>query len=238
MTKKSKKPPAEPEHTDGAAAAVAEQPGAADGVQETHAAPAAQDPQPTDGADAGDEHQAVPTRSLVSVLEEIIGLAPELREHLQPVLTSAGYAAPENSQLVWRRAAAVLEEHASNHPLRAEIAAAFAGKPYTTPRAQVIGAPAQELRLSYIPPTMFLSSSVPHLLDEIGTLEGELIAKIEHRTQKSPMPHGMHAPHARLVAEVAVLRAVVAALVNAAATDKDLLSIELHAALAREVAVG
>ena len=68
-----------------------------------------------------------PVRHLALVLAEIIAIAPDTKSSLEPIRLSAMYSAPENMDLWWHNAAAVLNNEFSEHPLCERIAAIFSG---------------------------------------------------------------------------------------------------------------
>ncbi len=68
-------------------------------------------------------------RNILSVLNAIVDVAPDLLEPLKLVYERARYLAPEAQQECWHQAANVLEKHAANHPKADQIQATFSGKP-------------------------------------------------------------------------------------------------------------
>ena len=66
-------------------------------------------------------------RSLSTVIDSIVAIAPDLEQHLSSVRTSSTFAAPEMQYIWWNKAAMILTNYASDHPKSNEIAAIFGG---------------------------------------------------------------------------------------------------------------
>lgn len=66
-------------------------------------------------------------RSPSVVLDAILAVAPDLEPHFASTRTSMRYAAPEVQGQFWHRIALILNEVATDHPKKPEIAAIFAG---------------------------------------------------------------------------------------------------------------
>jgi hypothetical protein len=72
-------------------------------------------------------------RQLHEVIDQILAIAPDLKDALAGTRSSCVYQPPECQPQLWDRAALVLNTNASEHPKRDEIAAIFSGK--VTPAA-------------------------------------------------------------------------------------------------------
>lgn len=67
-------------------------------------------------------------RQLHEVLDQIIAIAPDLRDVLSGTRQSCVYQPPECQPELWNRAAMILNANAADHHKRDEIAAAFSGQ--------------------------------------------------------------------------------------------------------------
>ena len=67
-------------------------------------------------------------RNIVEVIDQIIEVAPDLKDALASVRGSAMYSAPERVPFWWDMAAERLNMVAHDHPKRDEIVAIFSGK--------------------------------------------------------------------------------------------------------------
>ena len=68
------------------------------------------------------------SRNLVAVIDQILGIAPDLSADLRSVRQSAMYTAPEIIGERWQQVADVLNDVAADHPKQEEIAMIFNGK--------------------------------------------------------------------------------------------------------------
>ena len=66
-------------------------------------------------------------RNLVTVIDQILNVAPELEEHFNPLKESSMYAAPEMQPMWWNMVASALNEYAIDHPQADKIAVIFSG---------------------------------------------------------------------------------------------------------------
>lgn len=66
-------------------------------------------------------------RSLVDTIDEIIVIAPDLKQVLLSTRTSAMYAAPEMQPHWWRETANILNTYAVKHPASENIKRIFSG---------------------------------------------------------------------------------------------------------------
>jgi len=66
-------------------------------------------------------------RYLPAVIDAMVAIAPDLKDALRSVRSSAMYCAPEMMSTQWNRAAAILNDVAVNHPKAKELAAIFSG---------------------------------------------------------------------------------------------------------------
>lgn len=66
-------------------------------------------------------------RTVSSVIDAIIAIAPDLELALKPCRDSCGYTAPEQMHLRWIELAEILEAEADDHPKKAEIVAIVQG---------------------------------------------------------------------------------------------------------------
>ena len=67
-------------------------------------------------------------RNIVEVIDQIIEVAPDLKDVIGSVRGSVMYAAPEMMPLWWDFVAERLNTFAHDHPKRDEIVAIFSGK--------------------------------------------------------------------------------------------------------------
>jgi hypothetical protein len=67
-------------------------------------------------------------RNLHEVIDQIVAVAPDLKDVLAGTRQSCVYQPPECQPELWNRAALVLNLNAAEHPKKAEIAAIFSGK--------------------------------------------------------------------------------------------------------------
>lgn len=67
-------------------------------------------------------------RNLVDVIDQLVAVAPELKDCLASVRSSALFAAPEIAYVHWNRAAEILSDNATTHPKADELRRIFAGQ--------------------------------------------------------------------------------------------------------------
>ncbi len=67
-------------------------------------------------------------RDLLNIIDQIIKVAPDLKDEFDSLISSTRYSAPEVMPSRWAQAAEILTSCASDHPKSAEIATIFSGK--------------------------------------------------------------------------------------------------------------
>ena len=67
-------------------------------------------------------------RNLHEVLDQIVAVAPDLKDVLAGTRQSCVYQPPECHPELWDRAAVILNHHSSEHPKRDELMAIFSGR--------------------------------------------------------------------------------------------------------------
>ena len=66
-------------------------------------------------------------RNLITVIDEIIAIAPDLEPCFKSLKTSTAYTAPEMMTGRWSEAAAILNINARDHPEKEKISEIFGG---------------------------------------------------------------------------------------------------------------
>jgi hypothetical protein len=66
-------------------------------------------------------------RNLLDIIDQIIEVAPDLKDEFASLKKSVAYSAPELMGHRWRQAASILNKSAADHPKQNEIAKIFAG---------------------------------------------------------------------------------------------------------------
>ena len=69
-----------------------------------------------------------PPRNLVTVLEDVLKVAPELEDSFRSLFESITYTAPEMMSQRWEEAAYILNINAQEHPRKIELIKIFNGK--------------------------------------------------------------------------------------------------------------
>lgn len=70
-------------------------------------------------------------RNLITVIEQIIVVAPDLERNFKWLIESTLYTAPEIMYLRWDQAAEILNDKVIGHPQEDEIARIFSGEETT-----------------------------------------------------------------------------------------------------------
>ncbi len=72
-------------------------------------------------------------RDLLTIIDQIIEVAPELKDNFRSLKDSICYTAPELMSGRWAQAADILNTNAWSHPRGEEIAAIFSGQKEAKP---------------------------------------------------------------------------------------------------------
>ncbi len=67
-------------------------------------------------------------RDLLKIIDQIIEVAPDLKDNFKSLKDSILYTAPELIPMRWRQAALLLNHHTVGHPKNKEISAIFSGQ--------------------------------------------------------------------------------------------------------------
>ncbi len=75
----------------------------------------------------GERIKELTMRNLINIIDQIIEVAPDLKDRFISLRSSTCYTAPELMGTRWNQAADILNSHALNHPQRERIDKIFSG---------------------------------------------------------------------------------------------------------------